>query len=448
VYNVGREHYYAMGVPQNFNADNNAGIVYALADAMQISVDVFINGLIKYIKESEPIGISPMLPDALHSIFIQNIEFYDWDENWVELFSDLVLEVYDYNVIIFRVSNETIRVRYNMSPKILILQYEFPNGTEFYPIYKLDAIKYSKTGVIIQRTFERIKEIDKLIPQSAQNDLTYLQRIKDVTIVKLFINLSNKCYGVIAEDNTSEGQAYIPVIYSPLISRIPLEYKTFKRSEYKLSLLTTRVITSKLYGKTTETLWYDNKFIGYVHNDMNVYCNELSESELSNIDPKLASLPKNILEIDPEDVNIAIATNRAIPDDIYNLYSNGYYMQHLYKFIKIELLNLIDSEKIHFDTIRQMSVEQLMDTIPHEIGENVKTDSNIIISCSKSNLKHCSSGKLIVPPNFREYCEILYQEIHNPVIDFVESQRFIVIDYLNFEKAQGEKIFINISTDE
>ena len=91
-----------------------------------------------------------------------------------------------------------------------------------------------------------------------------------------------------------------------------------------------------------------------------------------------------------------------------------------------------------------MNVDQLITLIPHEIDDNARTDSNIIISCTKSELKHCSGSKLKVPSNFRDYCELLYHEIHNPVVNFMDNQRSLVISILQFEKVQGEKITITI----
>jgi hypothetical protein len=478
VYSRGNIHFYARGVPQHFRSTANAGIVYAIADALSMTPADYILGVIKYIKETEPAGISPLLPDALFSIFVENVEFFDWDEKWDILFADLTLEVYDYNVVIFRPDEDIVRVRYNLSPKILIIQYQFGQDTVFYPIYKIDAVAYYKSKHIYQKTFEKIQEIDRLIPFTQHNDLTMMQKLDGVTITKLFINLSNKCYGILAKYKDSE-EGYIPVVYSPLISRIPLEYKVFKRSAQKLSLSTSRSITALMNGKTTSTLWMDTKLaenidgfiksivynskrtsdpssgipnsqlvcIGYVHDNMNVYVNDMTNEELQKSDAELYKLPRIITTIDYDDVNEAISTNRKIPEDLYNMYSEGYYKQHLYKLIKIELLNVIDSGKYKFDTVRQMTAQQIMNIIPHEIRNDVRTDSNILISCSKSNLQHCNSGKLLVPDNFIEYCEVLVKEIHNPVIDFMSNSRSIVINNLHFEKTQGERISITVAQD-
>jgi hypothetical protein len=277
----------------------------------------------------------------------------------------------------------------------------------------------------------------------------------------------------IIQGSTETEETYIPVVYSPLISRVPLDYTVFSRKNFKLSLKVARMITKLQNGEATATLWiikdvkniddyvksviygYNNKeldinrlvCIGFIHNGMNVYINDITNDQLQSIDPELAALPKSISSIDYDDINLAISTNRKIPDDLHNLYSEGYYKQHLYKFIKIELLNLIDSGKVKYDRVRQMNAEQLMNLIPHEISENVKTDSNIIISCAKSDLQHCRDGKLLVPPNFKEYCEILEREIHNPVISFITNSRSLVINTLQFKKIPGERIRIAITQD-
>jgi hypothetical protein len=461
-------HFYAYGTTQYFKAVDNAGIVHVLVHAMDMDISEFINGIVKYLKETETSYSSPMLIDALINIFIQNVDFYDWDADWVSIFADLVLEVYDINIIIFRPNSDSIRIRYNMSPKILIIQYDFEKSTEFYPIYRINTNKFNKSGIIEQKIFPSIEELDKLLPQSTSNDLTAVQKLKNIKINKQLINISNKCYAVIAEIDNEE--CYIPVVYSYLVSRIPLEYKVFKRSDYKLSLSASRKITKQLKGKVKYTIWLlsstykvtDIKntlglitnisdsikpsltFIGYCHDDMNVYCNDMSDSDLKQMDEELYNLPRYITDVDYDDINQAIQQNKQISDKIIDIYSDGYYNQHLYKFIKIELINLVDSGKIHFDTVRQMSVDQLVDLIPHEVDDKARTDSNIIISCTKSELKHCSGTKLKVPSNFRDYCELLYHEIHNPVVNFMDNQRSLVISILQFEKIQGEKITITI----
>ena len=465
-------HFYAYGVVQHFNSVENAGIVHAIVHAMNISMEDFINGILKYIKNSETIHSSPILADALVNIFLKNVEFYDWDADWVTLFADLVLEVYDINIIIFRPDNDSIRIRYNLSPKIFIIQYDFDKRVEFYPIYRINAIKFNKTGEIEQKIFEKLSEIDKLIPHANHNDLTAIQKLDNVTIKKQLINMSNKCYAVILEVDNQE--CYIPVTYSHLVSRIPIEYKVFKRSDYKLSLESTRKITKILKGRTKYTLWIlsssynivdikntlglmssvnddiknNTKFIGYCHDDMNVYCNDLTDEELRSKDIDLYNLPRYINDVDYDDINDAIYKNKSTSDKITDLYSDGYYNQHLYKLIKIELINLIDSGKIHFDTVRQMNVDQLVNLIPHKIDDNARTDSNIIISCTKAELKHCSGTKLKVPSNFKDYCEILYHEIHNPIVNFMDNQRALVISVLQFEQIQGEKITINLDQGE
>jgi len=461
-------HFYAYGTIQYFKAVDNAGIVHAITNAMDIGIPEFINGIVKYLKETETSYSSPMLIDALINIFIQNVDFYDWDADWVTIFADLVLEVYDINIIIFRPNSDSIRIRYNMSPKIFIIQYDFDKSIEFYPIYKINTNKFNKNGEIEQKIFSSVEEIDKLIPHNIANDLTTVQKLPIITIKKQLINMSNKCYAVIADVENEE--CYIPVIYSHLVSRIPLEYKVFRRSDYKLSLNASRKVTKLLKGKTKYTIWLlatnykitdikntlgllniipdsiksSIKMIGYCHDDMNVYCNDITDEELKRIDTELYDLPRYITDVDYDDINQAIYQNKQISDKIIDIYSDGYYNQHLYKFIKIELINLVDSGKIHFDTVRQMNVDQLITLIPHEIDDNARTDSNIIISCTKSELKHCSGSKLKVPSNFRDYCELLYHEIHNPVVNFMDNQRSLVISILQFEKVQGEKITMTL----
>jgi hypothetical protein len=467
------KHFYAYGVQQNFNAVDNAGIVYAITHAMDMTIADFIGKIVEYIKDNENSTFSPILSDALVNIFVNNIDFYDWEADWASLFADLVLEVFDINLVIFRPLKDSVRIRYNMSPKILILQYDFDKKIEFYPIYKIDTVLYNKRNIIDTKIFPIITEIDKLIPTSLTNDLTYIQNIKEIVIKKQLINLNNKCYAIIAsyKDNNSE-EAYIPVLYSPLVSRIPLEYKVFKRSDYKLSLDTALNIIKLLHGKTTSTLWYydikktnteykvdvlgnhneipeDIKtyvtFIGFVHDGLNVYCNDLTYDQLSKSHPDLVSVHKYITDIDYDDINNVIVNSKTMLQFISDLYSDGHYYQHLYKLIKLELINLIDSGVIHIDTVKQMSVEKLMNLIPHEIDDNAKTDSNILISCSKTPLTHCDEAKLKVPSNFKDYCEILHHEIHNPVINFMNNPRSLVVSMLNFEEVPGEKTIIKIA---
>jgi hypothetical protein len=464
-------HFYAYGVSQLFNAVDNAGIVYAITHALDISIADFIGKIVNYIKSNESSIFSPILCDALINIFVNNIDFYDWEADWSSLFADLVLEVFDINLVIFRPNKDSIRIRYNMSPKILIIQYEFEKKVEFYPIYLIDSLIFNKFGEIKTKIFQHIKEIDRLIPVSLTNDLTFVQKINEIIIKKQLINLNNKCYAVLASLKGSDELSYIPVLYSPLVSRIPIEYKVFKRKENILSLDNTIKILDFLHGKTTHTLWfYDIKkykkeydisivgnhdnipddikdniiFIGFIHDMLNVYCNDKSYKEISDKYPELLKYNKYITDLDYDDVNDAIVNHNKISSSISDLYSDGYYYQNLYKLIKLELINLIDSGHIHIDTVKQMNVDKLVQLIPHVIDDNAKTDSNILIACLKGNLIHCENEKLKVPSNFRDYCEILYHELHNPVVNFMDNPRSLVVSMLNFEEVPGEKVIIKI----
>ncbi len=93
------------------------------------------------------------------------------------------------------------------------------------------------------------------------------------------------------------------------------------------------------------------------------------------------------------------------------------------------------------DELRKYTSAQLAELIPHQVATDAITVSNILVPCATWGDRHCNGEKLLVPPNFMEFLEVLVQEINDPVIDFVvDNARSLVMDSMKFEPYNGEKI--------
>lgn len=467
VTDIAGEGLYVYGVDQNIPAiATGGGLVYAISEALDLTVEEFITAGSRVIT-------NPNLVVALKEIFVNKVDFYDWDEDWIKLLIDITLEAFDRNVVIFQ--RDKIRARMNLSQKILIQEFD----DNFYPIFKMDPIEYHHNKKIKAKIFESIPEIDILIPEEARLSLTkVLSKIPaNVAVEKLFINMNNRCYGMMISDhggsNGSLRQSFIPVAESPLVSKISLEYGIFRCKDYALSFDLTNAIIKELDVHFSKILIYNNKVIALQTADfINFYIEPLDKERLPQ---EYQKIPAEVIDINYEDVNEAIASRRPPCESHINDYSEGYYNHVIYKLIKIEILHLIDKGLLKFEEARAMTPMKLASRIPHVIKEHAKMTENIIVSCetfhsgtdeattgaihaptAQHNVKkakgdatqkvsHCDGVKLIVPPNFIEFIELVLQEMNDPIVNFVEANLTnIVISELEFERHKGEKIEKNI----
>lgn len=461
--------YYVFGVPQTIPAvPEIGGLPYAIAAALNITIDEFI-------KQGVKVLTNPNLASAMIDIFSKKVEFYDWSDDWIKIFIDITLEAFDRNVIIF--TRDNLRARLNSSPKVLIIEFD----NYYYPIFKIDPVKYYYGREIIGRVFTQIPNIDNVIPDEPSFTLNkVISHIKDsYEIQRLFINLSNRCYGILVRAKSGGDKvAYIPVIESPIISKIELEYNTLDHTKYNLDIGMTVDICKKIKSRPTSTLWLnsnnsnnsnsgnsgngsnngnsgaagsstvnkDARFIGFVANDLYYYTSR--ESNADKLPVELINLPRVENNIDYEKINKAIAQHQEVSDRIKDLYSEGYYNHMIYKLIKIEILNLIQQGEISIDEVKKYTPLQLATKIPHVVSDKANTTENILVPCDtfynikkKDGISHCDGKKLIVPSNFIDFLEIIIHEINDPIINFVESNLInVVIDDMLFEEAKGEKV--------
>lgn len=445
--------YYVYGVPQTIPAvPEVGGLPYAIAAALNITIEEFI-------KQGTKILTNPNLAAAMVEIFSRKVDFYDWSDDWVKIFIDMTLEAFDRNVIIF--TRDNLRARLNSSPKILIMEFD----NYYYPIFKIDPMRYYYEREITERVFTQIPNIDNVIPDEPGFTLNkVIAQIRDsYDIQKLFVNLSNRCYGILV--GNKDRAAYIPVIESPIISKIELEYSPLEHSKYNLDIGLAVDICKKTKSVFNATLWLVDQshssgssssdssskstpeFIGFIANDLYYYTNRLTDAD--KLPAELAKLPRVETNIDYEKINKAIAQHQGLSERIKNLYSEGYYNHMIYKLIKIEILNLIQKGELSIDEVKKFTPLQLAAKIPHVISDRANTTENILVPCDtfynikgdKNGIAHCDGKKLIVPSTFMEFLEIMLHEINDPIIDFVESNLInVVIDDLLFEEVKGEKV--------
>ena len=507
---------YCYGVPQVLPSLSSAGIVFCIANALHLELADYILSIIKYIKKNQSFAnfanifktsavisvsggtnsyaaISPMnyykdpnsnssinhkslllggttntesnfILDALYAIFIDQTEFYDISINWVEFFTELTLEIYNINVIIFKYHVDELYFIPNNSDKIVIVEYKINNNLLYYPIYKIDKNIFNKTKEIGERIFNNLPNLNSLVAKANTNTLDHVMSLEvapdsnaaSIKIHRLFINKNNRCYALLASvvqnssaaSTTQSGPlkvAYVPIIPSIILSKVETQYKPFIAADfnnetYILDIDTSITIMALLFGEFRKTIIYQGKCIAYVYNTFNCYINPIDPATLPE---QLRALDRQEIDYNPETINEVIFESAPISDTIRDKLFEGYYELNFYKILKIEVLHLIDIKEISYEAAKKMSAEQLLAILPHEIHKDAQLTDNILISCNINNqLSYCNGKKILVPPNIKEYLDILLFEINDPYRNFLAYNREYVINVLQFEKNAGEIITI------
>jgi hypothetical protein len=277
-----------------------------------------------------------------------------------------------------------------------------------------------------------------------------------IKIHRLFINKNNRCYALLASvvqnssaaSTTQSGPlkvAYVPIIPSIILSKVKTQYKPFIAADfnnetYILDIDTSITIMALLFGEFRKTIIYQGKCIAYVYNTFNCYINPIDPATLPE---QLRALDRQEIDYNPETINGVIFESAPISDTIRDKLFEGYYELNFYKILKIEVLHLIDVKEISYEAAKKMSAEQLLAILPHEIHKDAQLTDNILISCNINNqLSYCNGKKILVPPNIKEYLDILLFEINDPYRNFLAYNREYVINVLQFEKNAGEIITI------
>ncbi len=463
--------YFTYGTEQVIQSmpNSSASIVYAITHALEISVKEFILDIINNLK-TKNVGQTDMqikrslrhpqkklyggysqeyihgLIDALMAIFVNNVDFYNFNmRNWDEFFIYQTLEIYNINIILFRIKTNEILIMDNNAPKLFILQYDFDvriysvleSEIAFYPIYFINIKDFINNGIIKQKIFNNeIENINKQIITRDTMNLTEIIKMRN-KVTELFVNKNNRVYAIIIEDDNES--VYLPISFSHIYPKIKLNYDVFIPQNVSFALLLKYI--EKFKYILTAYITYKGNVIALEINRMNAYIVPFPKSELSaDIRDKY---PEKESLVDLIQVNIAIAKNQSPKEEYFDLMFETYYENYLYDIIKIEIINLIDNGKINPKEIYKLTVNDLEQLIPHKVENKPKLTSNIVMPCSSSvKMSHCTGEhELIVPNNFREYLEIVLVEMNDKYRNFVKNtKKNIVINMLNFEQTFGEII--------
>lgn len=475
------EGFYTLGVQEIIPALQNtsANIVFAICNALEITVNEFILDIIKNIKSKENKteivtfkhslkhpqkkitgGYSQEyiynLVDALTAIFINRVDFYNYSmKKWDEFFIYQTLEIYNINVILFKVNIDEILIMDNNANKIFIIEYVFEqrlystlqSEIAYYPIYFINVKNFIKEGTILQKIFTN--EIDGINKQIVIEKLITLPQIikKNYKISELYINRNNKVYAIIIDG------IYLPITYSHIYPKIKTNYNVFTPDTYFKSINIGEYLT-KFIKLVSELNYTINALIQYNDNIIAIEINRMYSYILPtpiNAFKIFSDITIKKTNINLIDVNLAIAENRSPNEEYFDLMFKTYYHNNLYDIIKIEIINQVDNGKLKQKEFYKLTVDDLVNIIPHEIvSENeLQLTDNIVMPCSaeivsKSNIKmsHCNSEyKLMVPPNFKEYLEIVLIEMKDKYRNFIlANKRNLVINMLDFEQISGEII--------
>jgi hypothetical protein len=255
----------------------------------------------------------------------------------------------------------------------------------------------------------------------------------------IYVNTNNKCYGCLVK--YSGTIVYLPVTLSQIIPGVELHYEPFKTSEIPIKHTDTLQLLSKLDLTITHIVeWKDHGIIGVVFNGLRCYFTITKSLPII-----AADITTTVITYDWEDVNDIIYNNITMPPALSKQLNHGYYELYFYKLLKIEVLNMLDSNKLTLNKIAKMTASELANLIPHQITNIGELTENILIPCHINNTyTHCAGNSLKVPPNFDQYLQILLYEINDPIIDFIDSSREFVINMLMFDQNNGEKIHLQL----
>lgn len=448
--------YFCYGVPQHFKSINNVGFVYAIAASMEMDVAQYIGKIITHIKSQKNnirSNSSTAMIDSLMSIFIEDVDFYDSTTDWLTFFTEITLEIFLITIIIFKYNKDELQFIPNKFRSIILVEYIFDNEPYYYPIFRLNQSEYYQTSKIHYRIYSSINNLNKLITTKQQFNLNYVMTLPYLEVKHIYINTNNKCYGCIVK--YSGTLVYLPLTLSQIIPGVELHYEPFKTSEIPIKHTDTLQLLAKLDLTITHIVeWTDHGVVGIVFNGLTCYFTMVDRSSIdisSSIDKSaidksdVNNIITKTITYDWEAVNDIIYNNITMPPELTKQLNHGYYELYFYKLLKIEILNMIDSNKITLAKIAKMTAGELSNLIPHQVTNIGELTENILIPCHINNsYTHCAGNSLKVPPNFAEYLEILLYEINDPIIDFIDSSREFVINMLMFDQNNGEKIHLQL----
>jgi hypothetical protein len=400
--------YYIYGVPQHFPAVNYVGVIYSAAEALEMTTNELVLGLISAIKVQPELVFNTALNGTLREYFHTVDDFvmtlkelfidnrlisreYQRFTQWQELFVELLHMLMDVNIFIL-IDNtgegedvniyindilasemkHELRLGIESTSKYIIL---IKKVNKYYPIFILDADRYSKTFEVARRTYLRDDNIIELVYQMVTHqssvEAVTVNKRHNLTTISEFINASsgkyslttkyinrqNLCYATLIGAN--DAHLYIPVDYSIYIPdgvvatfnapksgeettslKILLEFidefNKFILVRYKVSgdLCTYERLALETYIRC------NGAFIGAKINGLIYYCN------ISDTDVAATKAPIIDIKHDYREINKLIL-ERKVPaeDNRTRLLGESLYNNYKYQLLVLEFIAYLERER-------------------------------------------------------------------------------------------------------
>lgn len=384
--------YYLYGVPQHYPGLEYAGLVYSIAESLEMPTADFIKRCVSEIAKR---GMYQMLMNGalveyfqsekefvatLTDIFIDmkpivlSHRFTQWDD----LFSELAVLIFNLYVYIFVDDNGKGEYTYlyvNERTRQLVIQSADPDARYMlavkrvattYPVFVINIDTYFKNLHVARRTFSAkdtvVKHLNSLI--NTDNDKSSisktgrnidLQIIREFTssashvIAHKYVNNRNLCYAVLLK--VGESNVYVPIEYVVNIADgTPEVHTAYSAAEHPVKLSALQSFASQfneyITNRQRNYMQLVFRFAVYVDGKLNhlrgeghtvYYVNEEDVSQtLSRLDAKY----------DYSAINASIMARRPPVEDNRNkMLGRSLYDNYLYQLFMLEFINYTEKER-------------------------------------------------------------------------------------------------------
>ena len=374
--------YFIFGVIQNLKNIQNVGILFCISHSLNKNIINFIEETIIKINDNDTWKLlldgniisyfetKKLLVSTLYHLFVED-NITDLDI-WDSLFYDIALHYWDIDIIQF-VDNKSadnddnsivLDIPSNITnyddvitnkKKLILIRL---NKKEVYPIYIIEQDLYFRYGNIYKKLYNNqdkvVLDIINIYDHYFNNnyvqnklDLSTLSRALIKTkykVVKYYINIKNKCYGVDIKINNIK--FYLPILYSSFkFNDVEVDYKTKNKQLPSWLILNKfmKIINRDIkYITIDKWILYDKKVIGFLSDNINIYIKPITIKRSKEI--KICNY--FIMYYDIFDINDKIVNNnkpvlnkrdKTISKSLYNVY--------LYKILCMQFINYKKSLK-------------------------------------------------------------------------------------------------------
>lgn len=359
--------FYVMGISQNHPSRNNVGMMYCIADALNMPHNQFLEEVsllaAKNTKKLKHTSLSTLNVADTAGI-VNTVQSMHIDMDWNETFADLAFLFFDLYVMVLDDSGDgrlTIKIPSEITDmnrlippgyQTLIVIHNYANST-YYPVYEIMTDEYFRLGTIRQKTFANdniiIKKFMKIMEQSLQivsiGGMTVYDNFnlelaeKFFKITELYVNRSGSAYmfanekGILFPIHDSSIKGSIlkiniepPKVY-PKYSHVAAYLKAYNKWVYHMSR---KVHNQTIYPVLEPELIITVKGnpIGFVANGLHFYCSKMAPLKL----------PTKEILYDPRDINETLSKNLPPVDDWRTLNSDAITRDvYLYRLFIVEV---------------------------------------------------------------------------------------------------------------